>query len=121
MRSVALTIGGVSLSQSRVKEREITRLKKMEWKKVERSNAHDFKVEAELEGTLKSKVPSKFEGNDYLVTKEDGTDVLVFGKTALQNQLESLELGTKVKIVYTGDQKNENSGRTFEGFDVFTA
>jgi hypothetical protein len=90
----------------------------MVWEKVE-SNAHDFNGQPELIGVLKSKVPSQFEGNDYIVTTEEGKDVVVFGKAAIKSRLEGLGIGTRVKIVYNGMKVSARTNRKYADFEVF--
>ena len=92
--------------------------KKDIWNKIER-NAHDFKSEAELIGTLKEVVPSIFQGNDFIINDEEGKEIYVYGKTALQTKMTGINAGTKVKIVFLGEKTSEK-GRLYEDFDVYT-
>lgn len=50
----------------------------------------------------------------------DGSDELVFlpSLTALDTKLDGLAKDDKVKVVYTGEEKSEKSGRTYANFEV---
>lgn len=88
------------------------------WVKVERKG-WDFSVNPEVVGVLVSKQKSTFEGNDYVLNNAVHGDVLIYGKTVLQNKLEALPIGTVVRILALGLKKNEKTKRTYEDFDVY--
>ena len=89
-----------------------------EWMKIDR-NAFDFKTNKELVGKLKEIVPNQFGGNDFLIEKEGGETVLVFGKTALQSKMAGISIGKQVKMIYVGQKKSDKTGRTYEDYEVF--
>ena len=97
----------------------------MEWKKVEtsQSNMWNFQEDKELEGVYIG-CDEGVGQNESLVhhlKKDDGTVVDFWGKTVLDRQLENVENGTKVKIIYKGKAKSAKTGREFHDFDVFYA
>ena len=97
----------------------------MSWKELS-SQSKDFpkmwdwetdgeKVEGEL-----VKVDTgvgKNESNVYTIKAEEG-EVGIWGTAVLDNRLNELELGTKVQIIYKGERKNPESGRTFKDFSI---
>src|ERR1035437_9597063 len=57
----------------------------------------------------------------YVLKKEDGTFVSVWGKTVLDSHMSRVSVGDEVKIVYTGSVKNKLGNREFKTFDVFVS
>lgn len=89
-----------------------------EWRKIEQQ-VHNFDEHKEFVGVFKSKIEGQFEHDNFLFDVE-GKDIVVFGKTALQNKLQNISPGTQVKIMYLGVKKSEKTGRMYQDFDVFT-
>lgn len=90
---------------------------KIEWKEVQICR-HDFSVKPEVFGVLLEKRKSNYKGNDYVLDVA-GVLTLIYGKAALQSKLESMPIGTLVKIVYKGKVKSKN-GMNYDLFQVFT-
>lgn len=55
----------------------------------------------------------------YVIKKDDGTFISVWGKTVLDSNMARVSVGDEIKIVYTGAVKNKAGNREFKTFDVF--
>src|SRR3989344_1529285 len=91
------------------------------WRKIEMSPAWKFEDEKELIGVFKGKEekigPNK--ANLYHFEKEDGTDIAVWGNTALDQKLKFLDPGVEVKLVYLGLATSKKSGIEFHNFELY--
>lgn len=94
----------------------------MAWKKYGGGGGDFFKFEEEgdqLIGTwLGSKAGTKYDNRLGRVRTRDGE--VVFSLSAALMDLDELQPGTRVKIVFTGWEKTK-SGQQFKAFDMFTA
>ena|SRR3990167_1565948 len=54
----------------------------------------------------------------YVLAKEDESEVSFWGSAVLDSRFEKIELGSFVKVVFTGKVDGKN-GRSYRGFDVF--
>ena len=92
----------------------------MVWKPIElpKREGHDFSKEKTLLGVLVRKEKGQYEGNNYIIKKDDGNEVMVWGKAALQLLMEQVPDGKRVKIEFVGMQKNPKTLRTFENYTV---
>jgi hypothetical protein len=93
-----------------------------EKKWVERGGGDFFKWDVEgkaLEGLWRGTKPGKF--GDLGILETGAGNVSFPLHTALALMVEGLKDGTEVRIEYHGKQKNENTGREFKAFKLFTA
>lgn len=73
----------------------------------------------EIEGKLVSVGPGKFENSKvYVLEKEDGAAVSVFGSVIMDDRMSEVEVGDYVKIVFGGMVKT-GSGKNAKLFKVF--
>jgi len=93
-----------------------------EWKKIE-SNVHKFMDVGEaIEGKLISKEPNQSfdKGKVYKIETKEGLKV-IFGTSILDSEMESVNIGQMVKIVYVGEKENKKKGQNpLKLFEVFT-
>ena len=91
------------------------------WNKVE-TQATSFRFENdgdEMEGKLVSVGPGKFEKSKvYVLEKEDGSAVTIFGSVILDDRMSEVEVGNYVKIVYKG-MVMTGSGKNAKLFEVY--
>ena len=64
----------------------------------------------ELEGEITAVVKGDY-GKYYTVLKADGEELATPSHAILQNLLQSVKQGNKVKITYTGEEENEDKTR----------
>jgi hypothetical protein len=110
-----------------INSNEVETMNEKEWKQRVIKKAHDFKQEPEIVGTLISVKENDFinketgqHGRDFVIRKESGEEVLVYGKDVIVTLLKEVALNTAVKIKYLGLEKSKKSGRAYENFEVFT-
>jgi len=90
----------------------------MEWQEVIK-NVWDFEQEKEIVGVLIRKIDSQFGGNDFILDVKEKGEVLIYGKTVLQNKMNDLKEGTVIKIEYLGKVTSPKTRRTYEDFRVY--
>lgn len=93
------------------------------WIKSERGKLEtwDFDANKELVGTL-SRIEEKVGPNEsflYTIEQDNGEEVKVWGSTALDLEMQTITVGTKIKILYGGMQINPKTKRSFKFFEVF--
>jgi hypothetical protein len=90
------------------------------WKKVtmEQSPSHSFELEKTLEGVLVAKQENVGPNNSFLFTveKKGGKKVAVWGSAVL-NKLNTLPIGSLIKIEYLGKKKGKR-GTEFRDYDI---
>ena len=59
------------------------------------------------------------ESNMYSIRKDDGEIVKFWGSVLLDTRMPRLQIGSDVKIVYTGSAINPKSKRTYQTYEVF--
>lgn len=90
-------------------------------RKPQQTPAWDFKENPEFEGTLVA-IRSNVGPNEsmlYEFKQEDGARAAVWGSAGLDNTMNDVEVGSKVKIVFEGMKTNEATGREFKAFKVY--
>jgi hypothetical protein len=90
----------------------------MEWQEVIK-NVWDFEQDKELIGVLIRKPEGQFGGNDFILEVKEKGEVLIYGKTVLQNKMNDLKEGTVIKIEYLGKVTSPKTRRTYEDFRVY--
>ncbi len=74
----------------------------------------------ELEGKWCGQHDGQF-GPNGTIEMADGTRKIFPLHTGLLNQVDDLEEGQEIKIVYLGKKLNPKSGREFKNFELYTA
>jgi hypothetical protein len=91
------------------------------WKKLEIEIMKFEKKGDSVEGILKSKETNQTIGNEvYTLERDDKNPIKVFGTTIIQSQLNSVDIGTKIKIVYMGEGKAKAGQNAVKLFDIYT-
>lgn len=91
----------------------------MVWKEIKKK-VHDWANDGTtLEGRLVEIVPSMIKGKDYIIEKANKELVLVYGLTVLSHKLDSIPIGTVVKIQYLGRKKSQKTKQEYDDFQVF--
>ena len=90
----------------------------VEWQEVIK-NVWNFEEDKEIIGVLLRKVISQFGGNDFILDVLDKGEIMVYGKTVLQNKLSDIKEGSLIKIVYAGQVLSPKTRRTYEDFKVY--
>ena len=92
------------------------------WIKID-TQGENFKFEEDgqtLEGKLSLVGPGKFENSKvYIIEKENGTAVRVFGAVILDDKMSQVEIGEYIKIEYKGKVKT-GSGKMAGMYEVYT-
>lgn len=90
----------------------------MAFQKIEGEIFRFEKVGDELVGTLRATAPGDYKNKKYKIEKEDGKVVTIFGTAVLDDRMESVKEGDKVKIVLVSEEppkvKGYNPTRIFE-------
>lgn len=92
-----------------------------EWQRVSKPSTVYLKWDRPgyiLEGVWLGTIPGKY-GPEGQVDS-DGNLVVFKLHTVLLRALESVEMGTKVRILYDGLRVSQKSGREFKAFSVYT-
>jgi len=91
-----------------------------DWKKVEPGNVWKEENEGDsIEGTLKNIREGNYENKVYDIETEEGLRT-VFGSVVLDDRMAQVELGQKIKIVFTGTSPSKVPGRNpTKLYDVF--
>jgi hypothetical protein len=91
-----------------------------EWKKIEKSETHNFEISKEIVGIYLAKEENVGSNNSNLYKLEVGEDVVgVWGSTVLDNKMNLAKPGDEVKIVYLGKAKNPKTGREYKNYEVY--
>ena len=90
----------------------------MSWKRVGERQVKFTNVGDSITGELLSTEQSALGVNYYHIQQDDGEIVGTLGSVGLDNQMESVAVGDKIKIVYGGMIKTKG-GQRFKNFDVF--
>lgn len=88
--------------------------------KADEDSLWDKETEPELQGKL-SKIEHNIGPNlstMYTVTKDDGTEVKLWGSTVLDDRFLGIVQGTYIKISYEGLVKGKN-GKSYNNYKVF--
>lgn len=62
----------------------------------------------------------KNHSNIYILQQPDGSEVAVWGSTVIDNNMNRIQVGSEVRIVFLGLETNDKTGRTFKNFDIFS-
>lgn len=75
----------------------------------------------EVIGTYLSKKENvgKYHKNIYILEKEDGSKMGVWGTTQIDRELAKVKVGDVVKLVYLGKVNNPKTGNNFHSYDVY--
>lgn len=93
---------------------------KMAYKKIEDKIFKFEKVGDEIEGTLLSKEISGIYDNEVFKIQTEECVVTVFSSTVLSSQMTGVNIGDKIKIVFTGVKENTKKGqKDIKLYDVF--
>ena len=89
------------------------------YEKIEGGDVFAFEKEGDaIEGTLVRIREGRYENSVYDIETANGM-VVVFGGTVLDGRLSKSHVGKGIKIVFKGQKKSEQSGRTYNDFDIF--
>ena len=94
----------------------------MPYEKISFNEMWDFNEENELEGYYVGKKEDVGENhsNVYQVEMDNGEIAEFWGATALDSQLSSIKLGSRVKIIYEGMVDSpKRKGKQYKNFSVF--
>ena len=92
-----------------------------EWKKIEKSESHNFEISKEVSGIYLAKEENVGANNSTLYKIEVGDDVVsVWGSTVLDNKMAQATPGDEVRIVYLGKTKNQRTNREYKNFEVYS-
>ena len=101
--------------------RGITKMEQKEWKKTEDLI---FKFEKEgdsVEGKLISKEKGHNYDNEVYKLEKEGKINVVFSTTVMESQMQSVNIGDQVKIVFVGTKESKQKGyNDIKLFDIFT-
>jgi len=98
-----------------------TKMEQKEWKKTEDLI---FKFEKEgdsVEGKLISKEKGHNYDNEVYKLEKEGKINVVFSTTVMESQMQSVNIGDQVKIVFVGTKESKQKGyNDIKLFDIFT-
>ena len=91
-----------------------------DWREVSLENTATWDRKDPIEGELMAVKPNTgpHESMLYMLKTKDG-EVSVWGSTVLDNKLEHVPIGVRVKIEPQGLTKSPKSGREYQDFRVF--
>lgn len=79
-----------------------------EWKTIEPEVWKAENSGDSIEGILINKRPSpKYDNKIYNIETANGEQKVVFGTTVLDDRMDYVEIGTRVRITYKGTEKNK--------------
>ena len=88
------------------------------WIEIECGMKQWIKPDESVEGILKGFKDLRF-GNKAIII-EDGKDQILIPETiALVGKFHEADIGTEVKIQFTGEQKSDGTGQNFKQFRIF--
>ncbi len=92
-----------------------------EWKKQEGAGIWlPQKEDEQLQGEVTHVNREGLYGTQYTVKKKDGDEVLTPSHKVLQNRMQKADVGTKIKIVYKGNEPPKIRGQNpTEMYEVF--
>jgi len=97
------------------------------WKKLnedidqELTDSWKPQVNDELIGVYVSKKENvgRYHKNLYILKREDGEKIAVWGSTQIDREFITAQKGDKIKLVYLGKINNPKTGNSFHSYDVF--
>ena len=95
-----------------------TGFRNMSWQKVSsKVPVWDFES-GSLEGRYVEVKVGLAASKLYIVKTEDDKEWGFWGSTALDTQMEPLQIGSTIKVSYNGLKKSKNSNREYKDFEV---
>jgi len=93
------------------------------WQEVDprTDTVHDFMQDSTLVGTYIARQEEVGPNSStlYQVQKDDGEKVGVWGNSVLNDRFNMIQIGDRVKIVYTGKETSEKTGRQYHNYQVY--
>lgn len=94
--------------------------KQDDWVEVNQMTDSSWDRQKELVGTFIERKEDVGENHSklYVLKKEDGTTIGVWGSTVLDTKFSTIELNSEVKIVPLGEAKSK-TGKSYHDYQVF--
>ncbi len=98
-------------------------INKDEWVKVGGivSDSWDYKTDKTVTGVYVEKRTNVGPNNSncYILEKEDGKRISVWGSAILDSRFQGVTIGEELKIEYLGKAKSEKTGREYHSFELW--
>jgi len=93
------------------------------WEEVDprADEVHDFQKDDTLIGVYVARQENvgPNESTLYQIKKDSGEKVGVWGNSVLNDRFNMIQIGEKVKVIYTGKETSEKTGRQYHNYQVY--